>query len=201
MAGTVAPVSSPFLKLPEFGQTKHMIPKGGNRFSEKFMCKQNKPMATRVVDVLVPVALDQAYSYRVPAGMELAPGDLVAVPLGARGETLAWSGPTIPIRIRACTTASRTSTKSSTSRRSSPSCAIRRLGRRLHARLARHGAAHGAAHGRASRARPRTRRRAARRAAAAAHDAGARARAGAVRRWLDARQGRGRAARRASAPA
>ncbi len=44
-------------------------------------------MNTRVVDVLVPVALDTAYSYRVPAGLELAPGDLVAVPLGAR-ETL-----------------------------------------------------------------------------------------------------------------
>jgi primosomal protein N' (replication factor Y) (superfamily II helicase) len=40
-----------------------------------------------VVDVLVPVALDQAYSYRVPAGLELAPGDWVTVPLGAR-ETL-----------------------------------------------------------------------------------------------------------------
>ncbi|HEX9072952.1 MAG TPA: primosomal protein N', partial [Pseudolabrys sp.] len=38
----------------------------------------------RVVDILVPVALDQTYSYRVPAGLELAPGDLVAVPLGAR---------------------------------------------------------------------------------------------------------------------
>ena len=31
----------------------------------------------------VPVALDQAYSYRVPDGLALAPGDLVAVPLGA----------------------------------------------------------------------------------------------------------------------
>ena len=41
-------------------------------------------MATPFVDVLVPVALDQAYSYRVPRGMELAPGDIVAVPLGAR---------------------------------------------------------------------------------------------------------------------
>ncbi len=45
-------------------------------------------MSTRVVDVLVPVALDQTYSYRVPAGMALAPGDLVSVPLGARGETM-----------------------------------------------------------------------------------------------------------------
>jgi primosomal protein N' (replication factor Y) len=41
-------------------------------------------MARRVVDVLVPVALDQAYSYRVPDGIELAPGDVVAVPLGPR---------------------------------------------------------------------------------------------------------------------
>ena len=40
-------------------------------------------MARRIVDVLVPVALDQAYSYRVPEGMTLAPGDIVAVPLGA----------------------------------------------------------------------------------------------------------------------
>ena len=39
---------------------------------------------THVVDVLVPVALDQVYSYRVPAGLQLTPGDLVAVPLGAR---------------------------------------------------------------------------------------------------------------------
>jgi primosomal protein N' (replication factor Y) len=36
------------------------------------------------VDVLVPVALDQAYSYRVPAEFDLAPGDIVSVPLGAR---------------------------------------------------------------------------------------------------------------------
>ncbi len=37
-----------------------------------------------VVDVLVPVALDQAYSYRVPAGLALKPGDVVGVPLGPR---------------------------------------------------------------------------------------------------------------------
>src|SRR5579872_7609257 len=39
---------------------------------------------TRIVDVLVPVALNQAYSYRVPRGMELKPGDVVCVPLGPR---------------------------------------------------------------------------------------------------------------------
>ncbi|MET0868518.1 MAG: DEAD/DEAH box helicase, partial [Pseudorhodoplanes sp.] len=39
-------------------------------------------MAPKTVDVLVPVALDRAYTYRVPAGLSLAPGDVVAVPLG-----------------------------------------------------------------------------------------------------------------------
>ena len=37
-----------------------------------------------MVDVLVPVALDQTYSYSVPRGMELKAGDLVGVPLGPR---------------------------------------------------------------------------------------------------------------------
>src|SRR5690349_16429387 len=40
--------------------------------------------STRIVDVLVPVALNQTYSYRVPRGMELAAGDVVGVPLGPR---------------------------------------------------------------------------------------------------------------------
>jgi primosomal protein N' (replication factor Y) (superfamily II helicase) len=46
-------------------------------------------MAKRVVDVLVPVALDHPYSYRVPDELALEPGDIVSVPLGARGETTA----------------------------------------------------------------------------------------------------------------
>ncbi|MGZ5843061.1 MAG: replication restart helicase PriA, partial [Xanthobacteraceae bacterium] len=41
-------------------------------------------MATPFIDVLVPVALDHTYSYKVPPGLELKPGDIVAVPLGAR---------------------------------------------------------------------------------------------------------------------
>ena len=41
----------------------------------------------RVADVLVPVAVDIAYSYKVPRGMTLAPGDFVTVPLGAREAT------------------------------------------------------------------------------------------------------------------
>src|SRR5262245_36025967 len=50
-------------------------------------------MARRIVDVLVPVALNQVYSYRVPDGLEVDPGDLVRVPLGPREATAAvWGG-------------------------------------------------------------------------------------------------------------
>ena len=35
-------------------------------------------------DVLIPLALDQAYSYAIPAGLTLKPGDVVQVPLGPR---------------------------------------------------------------------------------------------------------------------
>src|ERR1700674_5799985 len=40
--------------------------------------------SARVVDVLVPVALNQTYADRVPRGMDVAPGDVVCVPLGPR---------------------------------------------------------------------------------------------------------------------
>ena len=62
-------------------------------------------MAKRIVDVLVPVALDQTYSYRVPAGMELAPGDIVRGAARARANAPAWCGPTTRRPIRASTTA------------------------------------------------------------------------------------------------
>ena len=49
-------------------------------------------MAKRVVDVLVPVALDRTYSYRAPEELALAPGDIVSVPLGAREATaVVWA--------------------------------------------------------------------------------------------------------------
>jgi primosomal protein N' (replication factor Y) len=46
----------------------------------------------RVVDVLVPVALDHGYSYRVPPTLDLVPGDIVSVPLGVRSATaVVWA--------------------------------------------------------------------------------------------------------------
>ena len=60
--------------------------------------------STRVVDVLVPVALNQTYSYRVPRGMELKPGDVVAC-RSDRARWSRWCGRKTPIPIRACTIA------------------------------------------------------------------------------------------------
>ncbi|MEP0519490.1 MAG: primosomal protein N' [Hyphomicrobiales bacterium] len=40
-----------------------------------------------IVDVLVPVAVDRPYSYKVPVGMAVQPGSLVRVPLGPREVT------------------------------------------------------------------------------------------------------------------
>ncbi|MGO4871701.1 MAG: primosomal protein N' [Roseiarcus sp.] len=47
---------------------------------------------THVVDVLVPVAVDTAYSYRAPSDGALEPGAFVGVPLGARHATgVVWA--------------------------------------------------------------------------------------------------------------
>src|SRR5947208_319098 len=49
-------------------------------------------MAQRIVDVLVPVALDHCYSYRAPAELDLKVGDIVSVPLGSRESLgVVWS--------------------------------------------------------------------------------------------------------------
>ena len=100
-------------------------------------------------------------------GLELAPGDVVTVPLGARGETtgVVWAenanpNPRLHNRMKDVVGQAR---RAAAENRAAP---IRRLGGRLHAGGARHGAAHGAAHGRTSRPGARTRRRAAGRAAA-----------------------------------
>jgi primosomal protein N' (replication factor Y) len=50
------------------------------------------PPLTPIVDVLVPVAVDTAYSYRAPADGALEPGSFVGVPLGTRHATgVVWA--------------------------------------------------------------------------------------------------------------
>jgi primosomal protein N' (replication factor Y) len=54
-------------------------------------------MAKRVVDVLVPVAVDRPYSYRVPEALTLQAGDIVSVPLGPRAATaVVWADNATP---------------------------------------------------------------------------------------------------------
>ncbi|KAA5596768.1 primosomal protein N' [Blastochloris sulfoviridis] len=49
-------------------------------------------MSARFAEVLVPVAVAEPYSYAVPDGLDLAVGDLVAVPLGPRRVTgVVWA--------------------------------------------------------------------------------------------------------------
>lgn len=44
--------------------------------------------------MLVPIAVDRAYTYAVPDDMAVAPGDVVAVPLGPRTVLgVVWDGP------------------------------------------------------------------------------------------------------------
>jgi primosomal protein N' (replication factor Y) (superfamily II helicase) len=48
--------------------------------------------AGKIVDALFPVAVDTLYSYKVPAGLTLAPGDFVSAPLGTRVSTgVVWA--------------------------------------------------------------------------------------------------------------
>ena len=90
-------------------------------------------MAKRVVDVLVPVALDRAYSYRVPEELELAPGDIVCVPLGAREATaVVWAdnpkpNPRLDNRLKDVERKARTAAAAARTAQ------LRRLGGELHA--------------------------------------------------------------------
>jgi primosomal protein N' (replication factor Y) (superfamily II helicase) len=53
------------------------------------------------VSVLVPVAVDRPYTYAVPAGMTLAPGDVVIVPLGPRDVLgVVWAASAEPVDAR-----------------------------------------------------------------------------------------------------
>lgn len=52
------------------------------------------PTSRRTAPVLVPIAVDRAYTYAVPDDMAVAPGDVVAVPLGPRTVLgVVWDGP------------------------------------------------------------------------------------------------------------
>lgn len=48
------------------------------------MTEPEDPSAPRRAQVLLPLALDRPYTYRLPDGMDVAPGDYVQVPLGPR---------------------------------------------------------------------------------------------------------------------
>ena len=57
--------------------------------------------ASQVVEVLLPLALDHPYSYRVADGTKLAAGDYVRVPLGPRQAIgVVWNAAASPLRER-----------------------------------------------------------------------------------------------------
>ena len=90
-------------------------------------------MTARVAEILIPLALDQTYSYAVPDGLELAPGRHRGGPLGAFARVgVVWevrrdraAGNLKPIEGTLDVPAARP-----------PRCAARRLDRLLHARAA-----------------------------------------------------------------
>ena len=94
---------SPFLKQPKSLQTRRAIPKSEPVFGK--ITDRPEPMTTRIVDVLVPVALDQTYSYRVPEELDACAGRSGGgAARRARRMHRAWSGRITPRPIRACTT-------------------------------------------------------------------------------------------------
>ena len=66
----------------------YSLPPGAARRIERAplsdLFEPSQPSRPRVVPVVVPVALDTAYSYRVPRDMAAEPGAIVEVPLGPR---------------------------------------------------------------------------------------------------------------------
>ena len=69
--------------------------------------KDQAQATERVADVLMPVALDGAFSYCVPPGMDLAPGAFVKAPLGSRTAVgLVWEvrpAPQAPQNLKSVT--------------------------------------------------------------------------------------------------
>ncbi|MBM3556236.1 MAG: primosomal protein N', partial [Alphaproteobacteria bacterium] len=66
---------------------------------------RNEANSPSTVAVLLPLPLAGAYDYAVPAGLDLAPGDVVRVPLGKRSEIgIVWGpgkGDVAPTKLRA----------------------------------------------------------------------------------------------------
>ena len=130
-------------------------------------------MAQRIVDVLVPVALDQAYSYRVPAGARARAGrHRRGAARRARGDRRGV-GRERRRSARPAQPAQGRRGRSSTIRRSSRSCASSSTGSPNYTLAPRGMVLRMALRMGETRPRARARRRAARRPAAAAHDAGA----------------------------
>ncbi len=67
---------------------------GANRRRRRIAREDVPPArAIRRVPVLLPLPLPAPFDYRVPGGMEVAPGDLVLVPLGGREAVgVVWDG-------------------------------------------------------------------------------------------------------------
>ena len=155
------------------GHRRRGVDPDNRRFGEKVS-------AAQTVSVLLPVAVAGTYSYGVPAGLTVAPGDIVAVPLGTRDVIgVVWDDP--PDAGDRPQPASADRREARRAAAAQGPARLRRLDRRLHADDAGDGAAHGAAGARRARTRAADRRGAARRAAAGADDAGAAAGAGDAR--------------------
>ncbi len=134
-------------------------------------------VAASVADVLVPVAVDHPYSYRIPDGLTLAAGDFVTVSLGSREAFgVVWglrrdARQKSQIRQRAARSAAL----------AAKAADLPRLGRGLDAGPARHGPAHGDPGGGGLRGRAGANRRPRDRRRAQTADGGAPARAGGAR--------------------
>ena len=122
-----------------------------------------------VADILIPLALDTAYSYAVPDGLALEEGDVVQVPLGTR-ETVGvvWS-----LREGSGANFKPVSSRIDAPPLSAPMRGLPRLDRLVHARPEGLGARHGPQARRRGTGRGAARRRPPRGSAAEAHDAGA----------------------------
>ena len=133
---------------------------------------------TLVADVLAPVAVDTAYSYRVPADLALKPGDFVVAPLGTRQTTgVVWA-----LREGGRRQSQDDHRKARLGADESAVARLHRLGGALDARAARHGAADGDARRRSRRAAGAEDRLPRDGKGACARDAGPRARARRARR-------------------